>query len=1315
MNASGKNQIPCGSIMSPCSSLSFAINVSSDSDTICLIANPIKQIRYTVENTIIIKHSLTITKFPVYSQNPLITYDLNVTSIRKVFYAFAIFRYALASSILTLNVKSVNFNVNILTTFSKGFKTFQKNAVVRGFQVWLSISDSIVSGTSHTVNFSDISEYENVTIYMKDLIIKSGDFMFKNKRDGCKPLEHIKDIIEMYNVTICNTGNVILSVHGCFNMSIEKLTCSNITWKKRELLIFTGGVLNTKNVLIKNILANKNMKYNKPETKALFLTNESVAEIQNILTKDSVGMSSKRPKRFSAVIIFQNFAVQILNMKMVRNSFGNFVQASKSSLCFKNMTLIENNVAATLFKVEESNVTLHEVKFHRNKIGCVVSINLKSKVLITNNSLIGNEIFEKTYSISRSLMKLINANFRGNKIEGLMLAESQSHIYVDNVTLTNNHVSFRIFHISGESKLKMYNAEFLQNDSPKFLFLVSSNCIIKNNTLIENDFSLSVYDILKSGTLHFNHVAFIRNMLDSELLVIQSNSSAIIQNNTLIGNYVLGTVYDIKESSTIQFNNATFIRNVLYWELLVIQSNSSAIIQNNTLIENDVSGTVYDIKEGSTIQFNNATFIRNMLNWELLVIQSKSTAIIQNNTLIENDVSGTVYDIKEGSTIQLNKATFIRNKLWMLLVIMSNSNVIIQNNTLIENDVSGTLYKIEESSTIQLNHVAFIQNKLWRLILIRSNSRAIIQNNTFIRNTFLRNLLNMVLSSRAKLINNTVVGNSLDQMFFAQSSYLGIDTSFIKSNKFSQLISVVKCSVSFKSMKIGENNVTYGMIYVENSSGRMVNTYIENSDDSLVSAFTFTCTYLRDICHPFEIKNTEIIWSSKIPTSTRPIIQLNGYVSFSNVKVLATSLFETEILQYSTKHDRMSENRFHKTPLPKFSKFSSLFISCTKASVKHLTKAGTFRCIPCARGTYTLNNETLNTSFIILSKKNTKLKYKSLTSEYANFTCLDCPVGTNCASTIKTQSNFYGYETKEKKLTFLPCPRGFCRTGNQCHTINSCNKNRVGTLCGRCTESYVESFLSTDCISIHSCQNFAKFWLAYCIYALILATFLYYMKDFITLIKTKGSNLCKIFKFCKKEKESEGEINMIVIAGSEEHLEKASHFTVSGIFTLIVSYYQIKQLMNVDVQYKNSTDFSFVTFIADCLNLEMVAVTYSSYCTMSNLDAVSKAFIKSYLLTATLIMAALINYFITRVLHFFSSKLGRISSLKASERLGVFFIRILMLSYKSMASATLILLNCVEVSGVGVLFIQGDMKCYQWWQMVLAVFFSLGFCFSLCH
>ena len=75
------------------------------------------------------------------------------------------------------------------------------------------------------------------------------------------------------------------------------------------------------------------------------------------------------------------------------------------------------------------------------------------------------------------------------------------------------------------------------------------------------------------------------------------------------------------------------------------------------------------------------------------------------------------------------------------------------------------------------------------------------------------------------------------------------------------------------------------------------------------------------------------------------------------------------------------------------------------------------------------------------------------------------------------------------------------------------------------------------------------------------------MKDFITLIKTTVTNFSRIFKSCKEEKESDGEIDITInIVGAEDHLEKkSSSFTVSGIFTLIVSFYQIKQLMKVDV------------------------------------------------------------------------------------------------------------------------------------------------------
>ena len=212
------------------------------------------------------------------------------------------------------------------------------------------------------------------------------------------------------------------------------------------------------------------------------------------------------------------------------------------------------------------------------------------------------------------------------------------------------------------------------------------------------------------------------------------------------------------------------------------------------------------------------------------------------------------------------------------------------------------------------------------------------------------------------------------------------------------------------------------------------------------------------------------------------------------------------------------------------------------------------------------------------------LPSKRITKHYStNFTCLDCPVGGNCTVSIRSKINFCGYKTNRQKVSLLLCPRDFCCTGSQCSTIRSSNRNRVRTLCGSCIESYVERFLSSECISVDSCQNFPKFWLLYCFYALILATISYYLKGFSTLIKTTGRNSSKIFKSFKKKKKNDDEIDiMVCITGAEEDLEKTSHFTVSGISTLIVSFYQIKHLMKVDVHCNNSTDFSFITFIADC-------------------------------------------------------------------------------------------------------------------------------------
>ena len=1382
VNVSGEDHINCGSITKPCRSLSFTINnISSHNDKIYLTASPINQVSYILQNPVVIKHSLTVTKFPANSQNPVITHYFNVTSNLKEIYTFVIYRYVVAPEALTLDIKSVNFNVNILTTFSEGCKALQKSVVVgniSGFELSISISDSIISSPCHAISLTDISRYENVTIHMKNLVVENGNFLFQTRSEKCEHMKYIKNTVGMDNVRISNTGKVALSVNGCFNVSIEKLMCSNFTWKGKKLFTFKGGVLNTKNVLIDNVFTDSNMKHNNSKKKALFLISEGIAKIQNMLIKNN---SDIRPQGSSTLIIIENSEVKILDVEMEGNYFRNLARAHKSFLYVENMTVSGNNLEGALWTVEESNLMLNETKFYRNKFGRLTNINLNSKVIITSSSVIGNEIYEYAYHVGRSDMELNNIKFYNNKINILLLAKLQSHILINNLKFTNNDMTGRKNIIFRKCTMKMYNADisrnkfnyiflsmesnssaliknisltdntiireaqfaagfsqgttfsvressalelinvkFIRNRLLWLLFIhYNSSALIQNNTLAENNFSRTRYYLyvnsairLINSAIQLINVKFIRNRFEKllninnkssaliqyntltennvswtgyyldensamqlinvkfirnrfkVLLNINNNSSALIQNNILTENHDSWGTYDLYKNCAIQLINVKFIRN-RFFQLLVIKNNSSALIQNNILTENHVLSEGYSLYENCAIQLINVKFIRNRFS-KLLLIENNSSALVQNNTLTENHVLSEGYDLYENCAIQLINVKFIRNRFGMLLYINNNSSALIQNNTLTENNVSWRGYTLYKNSAIQLSNVKFIRNRFGSLLNIYYNSSAIIQNNiptenevsstvyyislystiqlngvSLIENSLKGRLLDMDRNCSAKLINNTVVeNNGLGQVFFAHSSYLGIHTIRIESNTFSQLIWVVECKASFESMRIRENNVANGMIYIENTDGKMINTYIKNCDSSMASAFTITCTYLGNKYYPFEISNVEITWSYKLQTSARPIIQLSGKVSLSNVKLLVTSFSEIEVLSYSTKDVRL--RRDAKSLAGVLETFSHVYyvisssIVCTKAKVEYVEKATTFRCIPCERSTYTLNNGFLELSTSIQSNKT--IMPKNVT----NVRCLDCPVGANCAASIKSKSNFYGYETKEQQLKSLSCPKGFCCSGSQCNTTKSCNKNRVGNLCGRCIDDYMESFISTSCIAIHSCQNFGIFWLVYCTYALILATFLYYINDFISWIKTVGSIIYKIFQPCLKEKESEGEIDVTIgIAEAEVNFDEISHFTVSGILNLIVSFYQIKQLMSVDVEYKISSNFSFITFISDFLNLEMIAVTYSSHCPMSNLDAVSKIFIKTYLLTAALLIASLINYFMSRVFHYFRPSLRR--------------------------------------------------------------------------
>ena len=578
-----------------------------------------------------------------------------------------------------------------------------------------------------------------------------------------------------------------------------------------------------------------------------------------------------------------------------------------------------------------------------------------------------------------------------------------------------------------------------------------------------------------------------------------------------------------------------------------------------------------------------------------------------------------------------------------------------------------------------------------------------LHNVTLTRNKLMKDLLYMGSNCSAIVNNNTIVGNNMDRGVFLESSSLGMDIILLENNTFAShfIWASFSNNVSLDLMRIKENEFRGGIIQIQNGVGRLADTYIENDDRRSLSAISVTCTYEDHKYFLFELTNNTIIWSYRSSLSFGPIIDLTGRINISNVNVSVSSLAEIEVLHYSTKLTLVQRPYFR--IFSNTYEISSLLVSCRRANVKHIATYNTIRCTPCAQDKYTLHNGSLNISSKSLGNK----KYE-LPKESTHFTCDDCPVGANCTEHIKSKSNFYGYITKQQKLKFVACPPNFGCSADQCKTITICNKGRSGTLCGKCSKNNTESFLSAKCISVNLCKNFGKFWLIYCAYALSLATCVYYMRDLIILIKTAGGKVSKVFKFFQKEKSSEDEtVEMISIIGGEGHPEeKIAPFTMSGIFALIVSFYQVRGVMAVDVRYRGISRFSFITVISKFINLEIVAVNSASYCPMTDLNAVSKAFIKTYLLTVALIMASLMNYLISRIYYSFGGKLRRESSLKPSDRLGICLIRVLMLNYKNIATASLMLLNCVEVAGIRVLHINGDIKCFEWWQVIVAVFFS---------
>ena len=140
-------------------------------------------------------------------------------------------------------------------------------------------------------------------------------------------------------------------------------------------------------------------------------------------------------------------------------------------------------------------------------------------------------------------------------------------------------------------------------------------------------------------------------------------------------------------------------------------------------------------------------------------------------------------------------------------------------------------------------------------------------------------------------------------------------------------------------------------------------------------------------------------------------------MTIPNLNVLVSFMLEIK----SRIFNRWETVKKKDSDFPCFIKYILLVISCRKSNLEHGRECNTFQSIPRPCMTYTLGNGSQRTYLKI-----SKLKLKI----HIFLVQIVLPARAHCTTSFKSNSNFYGYETKKQKLKFLQCQRDFCCTGN---------------------------------------------------------------------------------------------------------------------------------------------------------------------------------------------------------------------------------------------------------------------------------------------
>ena len=372
--------------------------------------------------------------------------------------------------------------------------------------------------------------------------------------------------------------------------------------------------------------------------------------------------------------------------------------------------------------------------------------------------------------------------------------------------------------------------------------------------------------------------------------------------------------------------------------------------------------------------------------------------------------------------------------------------------------------------------------------------------------------------------------------------------------------------------------------------------------------------------------------------------------------------------------------------------------------------------------------------------------------------CYKCPLGGLCEKgKLKATDNSWGYIYRDK-VHFSPCPVGYCCVQKECTNYSSCHKGRKGVLCGQCEEGLTENLVTPDCLLPKNCRH-PYFLLITIITGIGYVVIFTYLKEtvnivqailvpgfvlnfrlhcFINLSTISGffHNSLKIiasrftYKLSQRQpfqsmtndvtvEEPEIEERHKEICDDTElhnnqsiHLESLQDSPLCdnkrpnifpGLLKILIFFYQVNILFKASTGLKtHSFAHTLQEAVSTLFNLRIDGIFTQdlSWCPIDRLQPVSKILVKN---------SFAVYLFTLIIFAFLFLKIGRLFKIISTEnyelnksRLLCCSLRFILISYAGITSACFSLLFCVQLGSSGnVLYIDGSITCYKWFQQVV--------------